>query len=422
MRSPCAVWLAAFFFIGFVACADVTQRIGRLGIPGVASGATESELRDGLGAWASSFAALVMGASDRIRAESKLRDTRRYTLLWQLRFIPLSRQAAFLPDAQQAYVSSLALATAQHEYLTTGEGSALFGAQQPIAVAAAAQLESDVLGLGSAFLTERQIARLQTQVDALVAEHPIRGIFTADTLVSGLSESTSGDMFSWVVDLPMVPFRALSGVTDTAHAVNNFNETARAFTETVNELPHQTRWELELLLYDTEELESLERALAAGEAVALAADRISLVAEQLPEELGAELAGRLEEARATIAELDAALARAEGMSGPLVHVADRVGEASAQWTALLTDMRASSDGEGRPFDVREYETAAGRIADASRELRELVSDLKGLDPAASRSLLDAAAWRAAFLIGLFFAGLIVYRVVVSRIRGRSSKS
>jgi hypothetical protein len=214
----------------------------------------------------------------------------------------------------------------------------------------------------------------------------------------------------------MVPFRALSGVTDTAQALNAFNETARAFTETVDELPHQTRWELELLLYDAEELDSLERALAAGEAVALAADRISAVAENLPEELGAELTLRIQEARATIAELNDALTRAEGLTGPLVHVADRVGDASAQWTALLTEMRAGAGGDGRPFDIREYEATAVRIADAGLELRGLVSDLKGLDAAASRSLLDAAAWRAALLIGVFFVGLIAYRVVASRLR------
>lgn len=416
MRSPSAVWLAVLLSTGLVACADVTQRMRQIGLDAVAGGATESELSEAMANWASGFASLVTGTSDRIRGASKLRETRRNTLLWQLRMIPLAHRAAFAPDPQQAYVMSLALATAQHDYLATGDGRALFGAQQAIAVDAAKELEQEVLELGSAFLSAGQIARLQKQVDELVAQHPIQGVFTADTLVTGLSESTAGGGFGWIVDLPMVPFRALSGVSDTAQAVSDFNETARAFTQTVNELPHQTRWELELLLYDAEELESVERALAAAESFATGADRISEAAETLPNLLGAELAGRLEEARATIQELDAALARAEGLSGPLVHVADRVGEASAQWTAMLTEMRAGDDGDGRPFDVREYEATAVRIAEATQDLRGLVGELKGLDPAASRSLLDAAVWRAALLILVFFAGLIAYRVVVSRLR------
>jgi hypothetical protein len=225
-------------------------------------------------------------------------------------------------------------------------------------------------------------------------------------------------VFSWVVDLPMVPFRALSGVSDTALAVNSFNDTAKEFTQTVADLPHLTRWQLELLLYDAEELEAVDRALVAAESFAGGAERISTVAETLPEELGAELAARLEEARSTLAELDSALARAENLSGPLSHVADRVGDASAQWTALLAELRQPEEGEaeGRPFDVREYESAAGRIADASRELRTLVTELRGLDAGAGRALLDAAAWRAGLLILCFFAALASYRFATSRLR------
>jgi hypothetical protein len=101
-----------------------------------------------------------------------------------------------------------------------------------------------------------------------------------------------------------------------------------------------------------------------------------------------------------------------------VQVSDRVGEASQQWTTLLTEMNAS-DGSGedsRPFDIREYGDAAGRIADAGRELRELVAALNGLDPAATRGLLDALTWRAAALLVVFFAGLIAYRVAAKTLR------
>jgi hypothetical protein len=413
-KTPAAALLLVLWVSG---CANVTQRIPTLGIGGETSAATASELRAALGVWAGSFSSFVTAASDRIRTESRERDVRRHTLLWQLRMIPLARSAAFRPDAQEAYVSGLAVATAQHAYLTDGEGRALFGAQQAIAVDAAMRLEQDILALGRVFLSDRQIQRLQSEVDALVAQHPIRGVFAADALVQGFSDPNVRGTFSWVVDLPMVPFRALSGVSDTAQAVHAFNETAREFTETVNELPHLTRWELELLLYDAEELESVDRALAAAESFALGAERISGAAETLPEEVGAELAARLEEARATIAELDAALVRVEQLAGPLQHVSDRVGDARAQWTTLLTEMRADrGEDDGRPFDVREYESAAGRIADASREIRALVTELNQLDASGAEALVDRATWRGALLIGVFFAALAAYRILSSRLR------
>lgn len=417
MQKTRAAASVLVLWVALAGCANVTQRMSNLGIGAQTSAATASELRAALGVWASSFSALVTAASDRIRGESRERDVRRHTLLWQLRMIPLARQAVFRPDAQEAYVAALSVATAQHAYLTDGEGRTLFGAQQALAVDAASKLEQDVLALGHVFLTDRQLDRLQQQVDTLVAQHPISGVFAADALVQGFSDPKVQGMFSWVVDLPMVPFRALSGVSDTAQAIHDFNETAHEFTETVNELPRLTRWELELLLYDAEELESVDRALAAAESFALGAERISGAAETLPEEMGAELAARLEEAQATIAALDAALARAEQLTGPLQHVADRVGDASAQWTALLTEMRADDGKEaGRPFDVREYESAADRIADASREIRALVTELNGLDSAGAEALVDRATWRAALLIAVFFAALVAYRLLSSRLR------
>ena len=413
-KSRAAALLLALWFSG---CANVTNRIPTFGMGGESGTATASELRAALAVWATSFSSLVTAASDHIRAESRERDVRRNTLLWQLRMIPLARAAAFRPDAQEAYVAGLAVATAQHAYLTEGEGRSLFGAQQAIATDAASKLEQDILALGRVFLSDRQIERLQAEVDALVEQHPIRGAFAADTLVQGFSDPKVRGTFRWVVDLPMVPFRALSGVSDTAQAVHDFNETAREFTETVNELPHLTRWELELLLYDAEELESVDRALVAAESFAQGAERISGAAETLPQELGAELTARLEEARAAIAELDAALVRAEQLAGPLQHVADRVGDASAQWTTLLTEMRADEgDPDGRPFDVREYESAADRIADASREIRALVTELNQLDAPGAEALVDRATWRGALLIGVFFAALAAYRILSSRLR------
>jgi hypothetical protein len=418
MRSLLSSAHVVLFVLLVVGCANVRARVPLLRATAPAGGPTAAELHTALSGWAVAFQGLVVAACDEIRAATRERDARRSSLIWRIQMIPLAKQAAFRANAQEAYVASLALATAQHDYLTGGEGSALFGPQQPIAVEVARRIEESAVRIGLAFLNDRQLERLQKEVDTLVAQHPIRGTFAADALLQGFTEEGSRGMFSWVVNLPMVPFRALSGVSDTAQAVNAFNDTAQEFTETVGDLPQLTRWQLELLLYDAEELEAVDRALAAAESFASGAERISGAAETLPAEIGAELGASLERARGTIAELDSALARAENLSAPLAHVADRLGEASAEWTALLAELRREDEGEpeGRPFDVREYEAAAGRIADASRELRALVAELRGLDAGSAGALLDAALWRAGLLILVFFAALASYRFATSRLR------
>jgi hypothetical protein len=379
---------------------------------------TAEELHEALALWAISFQGNVSAACDEIRLATREREPRRNSLLWQMRMIPLARQAAFRADPQEAYVAAVTLASAQYEYLYQGQGKELFGAQQPIAVQAAREIESRALALGDHFLSKRDVTRLEKQVDEVIARHPIRGTFAVDALIDGFAETSQSGLFSWVIDLPMVPFRALSGVSDTAQAVASFNDTAQEFTETVAALPNLTRWQLELLFYDAEELEAVDRALGAAEGVADGAERMSRVAETLPAELGQEVGAQLEQARATIAELDALLARVESLSGPLTQVADRVGEASEQWTAVLGafSQDEGSDDEGRPFDIREYEAAAVSIADAGRQLRELVDDLASLEGTRAAALLDAATWRAGLLILVFFAALAAYRIVLARLR------
>ena len=82
-------------------------------------------------------------------------------------------------------------------------------------------------------------------------------------------------------------------------------------------------------------------------------------------------------------------------------------------------MRADRNREesGRPFDVREYDAAAVRIADASHEVRELVAEINGLDASGAAALVDRAPWRAALLIFVCFAALAAYRVLVARLCG-----
>jgi hypothetical protein len=417
MRRSGRLCLVTMIALSLVGCGVLRAPLQM--IPGRGNaGTTAEELQEALGIWATSFQGSVVAACDRIRLASTEREPRRNCLFWQLRMIPLATQASHRADPQEAYVAVFALASAQYDYLNDGEGAGLFGDQQDYAVQAARDIEHRAVEIGRRFLSESQLDQLEEQINVVIESHPIRGTFAMDALIEGFAVTRESGMFSWIIDLPMVPFRALAGVSDTAQAIGIFNETAQEFTETVAALPHLARWQLELLLYDAEELEAVNRALDATEGLAESATRMSGVAEELAYTLEEQLGPRLEEARAAIADLDALVARAQTLSGPLTHVADRVGEATTQWTELLTAMTQEDDDEepGRPFDVREYESAAVRIAEASRDLRALVDALEALDGGEGQALLDAATWRLAILICVFFAALAVYRVILARAR------
>ncbi len=85
----------------------------------------------------------------------------------------------------------------------------------------------------------------------------------------------------------------------------------------------------------------------------------------------------------------------------------------------------------KPFDIADYTAAAAQLADAARELRNLLDQAdtvvasdnltRRLDDADQRlgAHIDRIFWRAAILIALFFVLLAVYRLVF-RIRARTT--
>ena len=426
---------------GLIALALLLSPVSCLNLP-LAPGANSSrersftgeDLDEDLALWADTFSSLVSASADRIRDETRDRTIRRRSLLWKVRLIPLANQAAYLSDAQAAYVAVLTLGIAQRLYLTEGDGAALFGDLQPEAVEVARYLESDALEIGRNFLSPEELDRLQGQLAELVLRSPIRGEFAPHALVRGASSARTQRSLAWIVDLPMVPFHAFSGVSEAAASIREFTEVAESFVGTLNDLPQQTRWQLELLLYDLEDRETVIGLLAALQSVADSTHDLSQLAHEMPSDTAAAIGVSLEDARATIADAEAALSRAQDLSIPLTHIADRLAETSDQWATLFA--RTESDrtkDTGRPFDIREYETTASEIARAAQEIRAGIRELQNvgersqLEPTLGgiarmlteaedhgRSLIDRAVLGSILVIVVFFALLVTTRLVTAR--------
>jgi hypothetical protein len=368
---------------------------------------------------------VISAAAHEISSRTRDRAILRRTPLWKVEMIPLASNASYISNPQQAYVAQLMLAVAMRQYLEEGSGAALFGEHQPIAVEAARELERDVRALGARFLDPAELDRLGGEVEALGRKHPIRGEFSPGALMEGLTDPETRSSLAWAVNLPMAPFRALTGVSEGGQAMRDFNQTARQLAHLVADLPRVVRWQLELLLYDVEDRETTLEGLAAFQMLAESSRRFSEAVETLPEDLNANASPALESARETLREAGAALAQVQDLVGPLGGIAEQLREAGKAWSDIGREEEPRPD--SRPFDIREYERTAQEIRGTSEELRVLVAEVRALaqDPelptavagieGSGRSLVDAAAWRAFQLMLVFFFLILVYRLVSSRI-------
>lgn len=380
------------------------------------SAMTEEELRNELSGYAARFAGIVSDAAEDITAATEQRNVRRRTLIWRMKMIPPVQEAAFSDSPQEGYLRILGISVAQSLYLREGEGRDLFGAQQQIAIDAAVQLQSDAVEIGSRFLTPERQAKVMADVEALAAKNPIVGRdFSLQRLQNARAKIQTSESLMGVLTLPLAPFKALEGVDSGAEAIRDFNATARQFSLIVAQLPDQLRTEMELLLYDVEDRETVVHSVAAIEAMAASAERASLSIERLPADVQKSLA----DSQGALQEANKALLTARDILVPLGQVSDNLKIAGDAWSNLFA--RDPNAPPPRPFDVREWQSTAAQIGTSANELRALATEINTLTGGTQlEAAVDHATWRAAQLVALFFALLVVYRLLAWRLGRKQS--
>jgi hypothetical protein len=397
-------------------------------------------LRSNLASLAAEYAVVVPAAADEIARLTTDRVILRQALAWKIDVVATSQRVAFLPNAEGAFLGMVILSVGQRMHFTTGLTAGVFGSLQPIAAQAAERLESACFDIARKLLSPNQVTRLRTETEELVAQAP-RGVFTPQSMATALSRARASRSLGWVMNVPLVPFRTLSGVSDTAQAINHFSETGRYFADTVAVLPQLTRWQLELVLHDLEDRETVRELLSRLGIIAESADEFATAAEHLPTALREQTSQLLTDTGAQQEELRTTLEQ-------LASTAAHVGAAGRAWTGTLEEIRAlqgpAGDAEpgadpapGRPFDIREYEDTAQQIKEAAAELRRTIGALHeligssgtaatvtGLDGALARSeaLVNTVAWRTVLVLLAFFVLLLTYRLAVSRLDRRGGSS
>ncbi len=419
--------------LGLAACESLRARLPVIGRSEGSGRVNELELRQQLGDFAAVFIGQIASTADEIEERSSSRSVDKSTLLWKVRMAPLMQDAVTHTDARIGFLRALGVATMQRQYLVEGDGRALFDTEQAFAADTARELEARALEVGASFLSPAEIERVRAQVEEAAARRPLRGReFDVRSAQLALSDPKVKGSLSWIVALPLAPFSALQGVSSGAAAIQEFNETAQAFSDVVAGLPEILRWEIELLLWDVEGRETVTQSLASLQLAAASAERVSLAAETLPENLRALLA----ESGESIAQANETIAASQELARSVAATAEQLRLASASWEKILA-RDGERDPDARPFDVREYEATARAVGAAAAQLDALTAELRGLaesqalPPALERTLasadgatrawIDAAAWRALQLVVAFFALLVGYRMFSRWLDARGSK-
>jgi len=267
---------------------------------------------------------------------------------------------------------------------------------------------------------------VRKEVDDLAARFPIQGTqFSLVRARQAVQAVPTSNALTYVISLPLAPFRALQGVDSGAAAIRDFNQTARRFATIAAALPETLRSEMQLLLLDAEEMRAVRQGLTSFEQAAASAERASLAMERLPDDLRAVLdqevrsmladsQGTVGQAAEAVGQASQAVAQARELAAPLQETVTQLREASVLWREILGPHTPRGPDQ-RPFDVREWESAARTVGASASELRDLTA---ALDEFSAGDGLDGLFWRGVALLVVFFALLLLYRVLSARLVGR----
>jgi len=431
---------AALIFCG-AGCAEGERTL----MGGQATSIFEQELREALDGFGESAAAAIGHAAlelDERIATSRVRKT---NLLWRIRSSQAYHAMLDLDDPVEAFVETWGLCVRLRLYFESGEGSALYGEHQQIALDASRQNEAAIEEIGTMFLTDDVLAETRNKVLAFARAHPIRGTFSKLVVYATEIEKGQQNTFAKILTVPLAPFRAVGGVDRGAAAIEKFTGTADRFSDIVEELPESTRWQSLLLLYDMQETEVFQEMLANVARVSESSSRLAETAEKLPERLRKETSLLVEQIDARQANLQVTLEKAGKSAGALERAAAKVSEAAnsmqgvskgvnetAQaWeeaaratTQLVAEYGkvAPPDNERPPFKIEDYKATAEAAAMTAIELRALVTELREMSKtgelpqygSAARALMNDVTWRLGGLLLTLFVLAAIYKTVFGR--------
>jgi hypothetical protein len=376
------------------------------------------------------------------------RGVRESAIRWKIQVIPAVDNARLAFDPRTALAGLWAVCVRQRALLAGPFGDQSFGAQAATARQVATDLEARVVELAGRYLPPERVQEVSAEMQRIADEAPTIAGFEISLLRARPPQSDKkgdSDPLHQLLQLPMMPLAVAGAIGDTPQEIRNFANVTAAIGATGRNLPEQLRWQMELLMLESEAhpiSQGIGRVGAAAESIARTADGLEQAIDRAD--------GPLNTAHQTVRDainladkVDATTARAQEIVGSLTEPATALTQTASAWEStvhavhgLLDDWEQAHPPSANPdpgggFDVKDVAAAADQTRAAVSEARALISDVQSadlqekirqvsaasnesIDRAASR--LDAAitksAWAAAGLIVLAAGVLTLSRILV----------
>lgn len=327
----------------------------------------------------------------------------------------------------------------------------VFGESGLVMLESAKRAEAEIWRINGVILKPEQQEALRKSIqewqpqssqpeDMLVARAAGLALYVAQT--SRADTAKPGSIFSLLMLDP------LSNLDPTRREIAQTRLFAERALYVTQKMPTLLRWQTELLSLDALGQPAVQQGLTNVTQIIASVDRLTRVAEQLPQQVSAEREAILK-----------ALQSQEGALMPVLGEARQALAAGTQMSASLNttlttfdgvmkrlgvgepERAGSSETNAEPFRIQNYGQVAVQLEAAARQLTELLQTFDQTLGANSRSqlaaqigpavqqaqaggkgLVDYVFWKGVLFVAVVLLAALIYRLLAVRLGGRSQKS
>lgn len=405
------------------------------------------------------FQTTIENASTDLKRRSANKAETEAAIQWQVKLLQRANDIAKAPAPISALLDYWALAVRQRKFFQTGEGAALFGANQQVALDASQRVLESLETMAANFLAPEKFEELKGSVGKYAEANPMVGLFeNKSSTPYSLADEGIGALMGGV-NLALSPVAKVgSAVTATADLPASVSRIA----DILEDYPRQIFLNAELMTLNLLKDESVLKLVESVDLTSKSIERFAGVAERLPQDVQTIVKTTIDESVAAYPEVRDALERSQEM----LHAVDAISAKAAGMTkdvnGIVVELRQLTEsvekltvtaGEvmekmpkpdpnapkppvptepAKPLDmlevrdvVHELSNSLGEVKGILMETRGLIESrgvedsLKGLnrevvDKGEERlhALINLVAWRAGQFIALFFGLLLAYKLAI----------
>jgi hypothetical protein len=134
----------------------------------------------------------------------------------------------------------------------------MYGDNQAVVVTTAKDVYAAIEKLARHTISKDSFEKIKEEIVAYADEHPMQGEFSEQPAESISDDNEGKKLIEGVIGLPFAPLTALTGIGKTPESVRDVSLSMDKFTDVVEDLPANTRWQAQLLAMNLEELSTVK--------------------------------------------------------------------------------------------------------------------------------------------------------------------